>query len=220
MREFLAVLLLFLIFAAFVGTPVPTTATPEGSSAEEESTLPDEPPPPEEKDPVVVVETSMGNFEIQLLPNIAPKTCENFLKLVRKGFYDGLTFHRVIDGFIIQGGDPKGDGTGGPGYTIPAEFSKEKHLEGTVAMARLPDQVNPKKESSGSQFYICLAPAPHLDGEYTIFGRVVSGMDVVHKIGKVKTGKGNRPLKPVIMERLYLKRDIEPVERKAEPQEK
>lgn len=187
---------------------------------EENVALPEEPQPPEEGNPVVVVETSMGNFEIELLPDVAPKTCENFLKLVRKGFYDGLIFHRVIDGFIIQGGDPKGNGTGGPGYTIPAEFSKEKHLEGTVAMARLPDQVNPKKESSGSQFYICLAPAPHLDGEYTIFGRVVSGMDVVHKIGKVKTGKGNRPLEPVIMKKLHLEEEPEPQQKKAKPQEK
>ena len=187
---------------------------------EENVVPPEEPQPPEEGNPVVVVETSMGNFEIKLLTDVAPKTCENFLKLVRKGFYDGLIFHRVIDGFIIQGGDPKGNGTSGPGYTIPAEFSNEKHLEGTIAMARLPDQVNPKKESSGSQFYICLAPAPHLDGEYTIFGRVVSGMDVVHKIGKVKTGKGNRPLKPVIMKKLHLEEEPEPQQKKAKPQEK
>ncbi|MEO0074503.1 MAG: peptidylprolyl isomerase [candidate division WOR-3 bacterium] len=148
----------------------------------------------------------LGKIKIKLYTKEAPKTTENFIKLVNQGFYNGLTFHRVIPGFVIQGGDPKGDGTGGPGYTIPAEINANlKHIRGAVATARLSDQVNPTKASSGSQFYICHAPAPHLDGNYTIFGMVVEGMDVVDKIALVKTTPGNnKPIVPVVMEKVYL----------------
>jgi peptidyl-prolyl cis-trans isomerase B (cyclophilin B) len=118
-----------------------------------------------------------GEITIEFFPEDAPKTVESFVKLARKGFYDGLTFHRVEPGFVIQGGDPKGDGTGGPGYTIKAEFNKQKHLRGTVAMARTADP-----DSAGSQFYICFKPAPFLDGQYTVFGRVVKGIDVVDRV--------------------------------------
>lgn len=129
------------------------------------------------------LETDRGNVVIELYPNVAPKTVANFEKLSKDGFYNNLTFHRVEPGFVVQGGDPSGNGTGGPGYELPAEISPtEKHLRGTVAMARKSDQVNPDRKSSGSQFYICLAPAPFLDGQYTIFGGVVEGMDVVDKI--------------------------------------
>lgn len=148
----------------------------------------------------------LGKIKIKLYTKEAPKTTENFIKLVNQGFYNGLTFHRVIPGFVIQGGDPKGDGTGGPGYTVPAEINPNlKHVRGTVATARLSDQVNPTKASSGSQFYICHAPAPHLDGNYTIFGMVVEGMDVVDKIAQVKTTPGNnKPIIPVVMDKVYL----------------
>jgi peptidyl-prolyl cis-trans isomerase B (cyclophilin B) len=130
-----------------------------------------------------VVDTERGTFVIELYPKVAPKTVENFETLVKKGFYNGLTFHRVVPGFVVQGGDPKGDGTGGPGYTLPAEIDpSEHHLRGSVAMARLPDQANPERRSSGSQFYICLEPQPGLDGQYTIFGGVIEGMSVVDKI--------------------------------------
>jgi peptidyl-prolyl cis-trans isomerase B (cyclophilin B) len=105
----------------------------------------------------------------------------NFVFLANQGFFDGLTFHRVEPGFVIQGGDPQGNGRGGPGYTVPGEF-KLKHVEGAIAMARLGDQVNPKRDSSGSQFYITLAPTPNLDGAYSAFGQVTKGMDVVKKI--------------------------------------
>ncbi|HVN88807.1 MAG TPA: peptidylprolyl isomerase [Candidatus Binataceae bacterium] len=129
------------------------------------------------------IETAKGNIVIELYPEVAPKTVANFEKLSKDGFYNGLTFHRVEAGFVIQGGDPQGNGTGGPGYTVPAEISAtEKHLRGTIAMARTSDQVNPQRNSSGSQFYICLDAAPFLDGAYTLFGAVVSGMDVVDKI--------------------------------------
>ncbi len=132
-----------------------------------------------------IVTTERGTFVIELYPKVAPKTVENFETLVKKGFYNGLTFHRVVPGFVVQGGDPDGTGMGGPGYTVPAEIDpKEHHLRGTVAMARTSDSVNPTRASSGSQFYICLAPQPSLDGQYTIFGGVIKGMDVVDKIQK------------------------------------
>jgi peptidyl-prolyl cis-trans isomerase B (cyclophilin B) len=133
----------------------------------------------------VVIDTRHGQIKMELYPDKAPKTVANFKKLVNEGFYDGLIFHRVIPGFVAQGGDPQGNGSGGPGYTIEAEIHPAlKHLAGAVATARLGDQGNPQKRSSGSQFYICLAPAPHLDGGYTIFGQVVEGMEHVLKISK------------------------------------
>jgi len=130
-----------------------------------------------------ILETDRGEIVIELYPAEAPKTVANFEKLSSDGFYNKLTFHRVDPGFVVQGGDPAGNGTGGPGYELAAEISRaEKHLRGTVAMARRGDQVNPDRKSSGSQFYICLEPAPFLDGQYTIFGGVVEGMSVVDKI--------------------------------------
>ena len=111
-----------------------------------------------------ILDTDRGTIVIELYPAVAPKTVANFEKLSKKGFYDNLTFHRVEPGFVVQGGDPQGNGMGGPGYDLPAEISPtEKHLRGTLAMARKGDQVNPDRKSSGSQFYICLAPAPFLD---------------------------------------------------------
>jgi peptidyl-prolyl cis-trans isomerase B (cyclophilin B) len=130
-----------------------------------------------------ILDTDRGDIVIELYPNVAPKSVTNFEDLSKKGFYDNLTFHRVEPGFVVQGGDPQGNGMGGPGYDIPAEISPtEKHLRGSVAMARKGDQVNPDRKSSGSQFYICLAPAPFLDQQYTIFGGVVEGMNVVDQI--------------------------------------
>ena len=130
-----------------------------------------------------ILDTDRGTIVVEFYPAVAPKTVENFETLTKKGFYNGLTFHRVVPGFVVQGGDPKGDGSGGPGYDLPAEISPaEKHLRGSVATARLGDAVNPDRKSSGSQFYICLAPQPGLDGQYTVFGGVVEGMNVVDKI--------------------------------------
>jgi len=129
------------------------------------------------------LETDRGNIVVELYPAVAPKTVANFEKLSKDGFYNNLTFHRVEPNFVVQGGDPSANGTGGPGYDLPAEISPtEKHLRGTLAMARKGDQVNPERKSSGSQFYICLEPAPFLDGQYTVFGGVVEGMNVVDKI--------------------------------------
>ncbi len=118
-----------------------------------------------------------GDIVIELFPDAAPNTVASFKKLAGDGFYNGLTFHRVIPGFVAQGGDPKGDGTGGPGYHVKAEFNSHKHERGSVAMARSADP-----DSAGSQFYICYAPQPHLDGSYTVFGKVIEGMDIVDRI--------------------------------------
>lgn len=120
-----------------------------------------------------------GRVVIQLLPDVAPKTVARIKELTREGFYDGTPFHRVINHFMAQGGDPTGTGTGGSGHTLPAEFSGVKHVRGTVSMARGSD-IN----SADSQFFICFAPAPHLDGQYTAFGQVVEGMEFVDKIKK------------------------------------
>lgn len=119
-----------------------------------------------------------GKFVIELNLEKAPKTAGNFIKLAKEGFYNGLTFHRVVPDFVVQGGDPNGNGTGGPGYTIPFEETGLKHEDGAVAMARKGDD----KNSAGSQFYICLGPQHQLDGDYAVFGKVIQGMDVVRKI--------------------------------------
>ena len=139
--------------------------------------------------PIVTIEMENGDImKAELYPEIAPNTVNNFISLVKKGFYDGVIFHRVINGFMIQGGDPDGTGMGGPGYEIKGEFSQNgfkndlKHSEGVLSMARtmIPD-------SAGSQFFIMHKAAPHLDGEYAAFGKVIEGMDVVDKIASVKT---------------------------------
>ena len=120
-----------------------------------------------------------GTITLDLYSDVAPNTVANFEKLANSGFYNGLVFHRVVPGFVIQGGDPNGDGTGGPGYKIKAEFSERKHLTGTLAMARAADP-----NSAGSQFYICLEPQPGLDRQYTVFGQVTAGMDLVKNVRK------------------------------------
>ncbi len=130
---------------------------------------------------LATIETDKGLIVAELYAKEAPQSVNNFVTLANLGFYDGLTFHRVEPGFVIQGGDPLGNGSGGPGYTVPAEIGK-KHLLGALAYARTGDQVNPQRRSSGSQFYITLAPTPFLDGAYTVFGQVVKGMSVVQKI--------------------------------------
>jgi peptidyl-prolyl cis-trans isomerase B (cyclophilin B) len=125
----------------------------------------------------VRIETTEGNIDIELYSEDAPNTAANFKALADKGFYNGLSFHRVIPGFVAQGGCPRGDGTGGPGYRVKAEFNTRRHERGTVAMARSSDP-----DSAGSQFYICYDAHPHLDGQYTVFGKVIAGMDVVDKV--------------------------------------
>ncbi len=135
-----------------------------------------------------IIHTSKGDITCVLYPEKAPMSVTNFMQLAQGGFYNGLLFHRVVPGFVIQGGDPKGNGTGGPGYTVPAEIGL-KHEKGALAWARLPDQANPQKRSSGSQFYIAIEKIPYLDGEYTVFGQTVAGMDVIPKIAQGDTIK-------------------------------
>jgi len=148
--------------------------------------------------PTVTFETTHGTFKAEMFEDAAPRTAGNFLKLARDGFYDGVVFHRVIDGFMIQGGDPTGTGRGGPGYTIDDEFAEGlRHSgEGILSMA------NAGPDTGGSQFFITLAATPWLDGRHAIFGRVIEGMEVVRDIGKTETGAGDRSKKDVVMERV------------------
>ena len=150
-----------------------------------------------------LVKIEMENGDVmkgELYPEVAPETVENFVKLVEEGFYNGLTFHRVIPGFMIQGGCPDGTGMGGPGYTIKGEFLSNgfnnnlKHTRGVLSMARAMD---PK--SAGSQFFIMVAAAPHLDGEYAAFGKITEGMEAADKIVGVTTGFNDKPVEPQIM---------------------
>lgn len=156
---------------------------------------------------MVVIEMENGkNIEIELYPDIAPISCGNFEKLVKDGFYDGLTFHRVIPGFMIQGGCPLGTGTGGPGWTIKGEFASNgvkndlRHTRGVLSMARsmMPD-------SAGSQFFIMHEDAPHLDGNYAAFGKVVSGMEAVDEIANAETDANDKPRAAQRMKRVYIK---------------
>ena len=146
-----------------------------------------------------------GKIKLELYPGVAPITVENFEKLAKEGFYDGLIFHRVIKGFMIQGGCPDGTGTGGPGYQIKGEFSSNgvenplKHERGVISMAR---SQNPN--SAGSQFFIMHQDAPHLDGQYAAFGKVVEGMDVVDEIAGTPTGFGDRPKTPQVIKTILV----------------
>lgn len=153
----------------------------------------------EDTDQVAVVETKLGKIVIEFYDKDAPKTVANFIKLAKQGFYDGTTFHRVIPGFMIQGGDPNSKnpdrsthGSGGPGYTIDAEIKRD-HGRGTVATARLGDQVNPEKKSSGSQFFINVKDNGFLNGGYTVYGNVIAGMDVADKIANVSRDERDSP---------------------------
>jgi cyclophilin family peptidyl-prolyl cis-trans isomerase len=147
-------------------------------------------------------DTTLGNFTIELFETQTPNTVGNFVKLAEKNFYDGVIFHRVIDGFMIQGGDPTGTGRGGPGYQFADEIHPQlKHSgEGILSMA------NAGPNTNGSQFFITLVPTPHLDGKHTVFGKVVEGMDVVKKIGKTPTARGDRPVTDVVMKSVRIER--------------
>ena len=146
--------------------------------------------------PVAVFNTNMGQFQAELYTDLAPVTAGNFIDLARRGFYNGVIFHRVIDRFMIQGGDPTGTGTGGPGYKIKDEFGPglAHDAPGVLSMA------NAGPNTGGSQFFITLVPTPWLDGKHAIFGRIVEGMDVVEAIGHVETAQGDRPVKDVVMQ--------------------
>lgn len=154
------------------------------------------------QNPVVTITMANGDvMKAELYPEIAPNTVNNFISLVKKGFYNGLIFHRVINGFMIQGGCPKGIGTGGPGYQIKGEFSQNmfdnqlKHTPGVLSMAR-----SMMPNSAGSQFFIMHKTSPHLDGAYAAFGKVIEGLDIVDKIATVRTDWSDKPLEPQVIE--------------------
>ncbi|MBP5470567.1 MAG: peptidylprolyl isomerase [Candidatus Riflebacteria bacterium] len=157
--------------------PIAMAQTPAAAPAN--SALPADVKLEKATNPVIKISTAKGDMILELFPDSAPKHVQSMLNLINKGFYNGLTFHRVVPGFVIQGGCPLGNGTGGPGYNVPAEFNSRKHLKGTLAMARAMDP-----NSAGSQFYICLEAQPYLDGQYTVFGQLRSGHDVPEKIVK------------------------------------
>ena len=143
--------------------------------------------------PKAIISTDHGDITVELWNDVAPNHAENFLKLGRDGFYDNLIFHRIIPGFVIQGGCPDGTGTGGPGWNVDAEFNERKHVPGTLSMARSQDP-----NSAGSQFFICLTreKCQHLDNQYTAFGQVTEGLDIVEKLGAVEIDSQDRPLTP------------------------
>ncbi len=155
------------------------------------------------QNPIVTIETTRGTIKVELYPDIAPNTVNNFISLVQKGFYDGTIFHRVIPGFMIQGGDPEGTGMGGPGYGIKGEFSANgvkndlKHTTGVISMAR-----SQRPDSAGSQFFIMVADAPHLDGQYAAFGRVTEGIEVAKAIVSSPRDRADRPHEDQIMEKV------------------
>uniref|UniRef100_UPI000AEDC2AE peptidylprolyl isomerase n=1 Tax=Massilibacillus massiliensis TaxID=1806837 RepID=UPI000AEDC2AE len=157
-------------------------------------------PPVNQKNRIAVFDTNQGQFQIELFEDKAPITTKNFITLVEKGFYNGLIFHRVIDGFMIQGGDPNGKGSGGPGYTIPDEFHPDLRHDraGILSMA------NAGPNTGGSQFFITLGQTPWLDGKHSVFGAVVDGMDIVRKIGKVTTGANDKPVTDVVIQKITI----------------
>ena len=151
----------------------------------------------------VTLDTSLGAIRLHLDPAVAPGHVRNMVALAESGYYDGGCFHRIIKGFMIQGGCPEGTGTGGPGYKIPAEFNKTTHEPGVLSMARTSDP-----NSAGSQFFICLERVPHLDNQYTAFGKTAdaASLDVVKAIGSVRTGANDRPAEPVIIKKVTVTR--------------
>jgi peptidyl-prolyl cis-trans isomerase B (cyclophilin B) len=152
------------------------------------------------KNPIITIQSNQGTIKIELYPQVAPNTVNNFISLVKKGFYDGTIFHRVIPGFMIQGGDPEGTGMGGPGYSIKGEFSANhfsndlKHTKGVLSMARSTDP-----NSAGSQFFLMVDDAPHLDGQYAAFGKVTEGMEEADRIVSVHRNSSDKPLKDEVM---------------------
>lgn len=191
-------LLLSMLLLAFTtgcaGNPAPEKPQPAAPAGDQKQAT------PAKKNSIAKFETSKGVFKVELFEDKAPITAGNFITLINKKFYDGVIFHRVIDGFMIQGGDPKGTGTGGPGYTIPDEFHPDlKHSgAGMLSMA------NAGPNTGGSQFFITLAPTPWLDNRHAIFGKVIEGLDVVQAIGKVKTGPMDRPVDEVVIKKITI----------------
>lgn len=172
---------------------------PDSAPAETDSTVTIEGPKPV----VTIAFEDMEDIQVELYPSVAPNTVNNFISLVESGFYDGVIFHRVIEGFMIQGGDPDGVGTGGPGYAIKGEFSENgfdnalSHKRGVISMAR-----SMAPDSAGSQFFIMHQDTPQLDGKYAAFGKVISGIETVDQIASVETGANDRPVEDIVMQQV------------------
>ncbi|MBN9646648.1 Putative peptidyl-prolyl cis-trans isomerase [Terrisporobacter petrolearius] len=183
------------ILASFLAGAMALVGCSQGEMNDEVRT------PPKELPIATIVIKNYGTIEAELYPHIAPNTVNNFISLANSGFYDGLTFHRIIKDFMIQGGDPNGNGSGGPGYSIKGEFTKNKfkndlkHTEGVLSMAR-----SQNKNSGGSQFFIMTKDSPHLDGQYAAFGKIIKGIDIVHEIENTKTGNNDKPEKDIVIE--------------------
>mgnify|MGYP003586965491 CR=1 FL=1 len=192
----LLITLLFCITACAGGQQPPSAKNQTAPMGADKQTVPAGP------NSIAVFATSHGTFKVELFEDKAPVTAKNFIDLANKGFYNGTIFHRVIDNFMIQGGDPQGNGTGGPGYAIPDEFHPTlKHSgPGILSMA------NRGPNTGGSQFFITLVPTPWLDGKHAVFGKVVEGLDVVQSIGKVKTGPNDRPLDNVTIRTITIEK--------------
>lgn len=211
-HKFSAILLFILALAVVAAGCGKREASPNGNTAPASSPTPTVSAVPttsadplhKEENPMVTIEMDNGKtITVELYPDIAPNTVNNFISLAKKGFYDGTIFHRVIPGFMIQGGDPEGTGMGGPGYSIPGEFSGNgfkndlKHTRGVLSMARSRDP-----NSAGSQFFIMVADAPHLDGQYAAFGKVTEGMETVDEIVNQPTGAQDRPKTPMAIKKM------------------
>lgn len=204
MKRVIMILLTVMLAAAFGCAPKadPTpTAAPEPTQTQAATEKPEQTAATTEPVKATMVIKDFGTIELELYPDIAPQSVYNFCDLARKGFYDGLTFHRVISGFMIQGGDPLGTGTGGPGYSIKGEFALNGvengllHTRGVISMARAQSY-----DSAGSQFFIMHQDVAQLDGQYAAFGKVTSGIEVVDAIAAVETGAGDKPLEDVVIE--------------------
>lgn len=202
-RKYFSFILITMFACAFVLVGCGNTNNKEGSNTQSKTSESNENDPSTESKNLPIATITVkdyGVIQAELYPNVAPNTVDNFIYLANKNFYNNLKFHRVIKGFMIQGGDPKGDGTGGPGYSIKGEFTANgfqnnlKHTRGVLSMARTQDP-----NSAGSQFFIMTGDAPNLDGQYAAFGKVISGMDVVDKIQNVETNSADAPKKDVII---------------------
>jgi cyclophilin family peptidyl-prolyl cis-trans isomerase len=191
----------YLTFTLILAVSLMTVACASQPAQEKAAAKPEAPAPTAAKNRTAVFETSMGNFSIELFEDKAPLTTHNFITLAEKKFYDGLIFHRIIEGFMIQGGDPNGNGTGGPGYMIPDEFhpALKHNAPGILSMA------NAGPNTGGSQFFITLKDTAWLDGKHAVFGKVSAGLEVVEAIGKVKTGPNDKPLTDVVIKKITIR---------------
>jgi peptidyl-prolyl cis-trans isomerase B (cyclophilin B) len=154
--------------------------------------------------PEIAIVTDFGVMEFELFRDVAPAHVDSMLARIRDGFYDGMIFHRLVKGKLLQGGDPRGNGSGNAGYFLPAEFSKLKHVEGTLSMAR-----GPQPNTASCQFFICISPLPFLDGQYTIFGHLMAGYGVLHEIDKTVEIQGERPKKDIYIRKIEILKDID-----------